>query len=232
MAGILTFDQLKKAVAAGEIDTVLACAVDMQGRLIGKRFLAKYFVESAYDETHGCNYLLANDIDMEPVPGYKAASWSKGYGDFVMKPDLSTIRHVPWLEKTALVLCDVLDHHTHDDLPHSPRAILRTPGEAAAGARLSRLFRLRARILPVRRNLRHRPAPSTGRTSTPPRPISRTTCIQLTTKEEGVMRAICATRWRRPASRSRTPRANGVRARKRSTSATPKRSRWPTATSS
>ena len=62
---------------------------------------------------------------MEPVPGYKAASWSKGYGDFVMKPDLSTIRRIPWLEKTALVLCDVLDHHTHDDLPHSPRAILR-----------------------------------------------------------------------------------------------------------
>ena len=78
MAGNLTFDQLKKAVAAGEIDTVLACAVDMQGRLVGKRFLAKYFVESAYDETHGCNYLLANDIDMEPVPGYKAASWSQG----------------------------------------------------------------------------------------------------------------------------------------------------------
>jgi glutamine synthetase len=125
MAGSLTFDQLKKAVTAGDIDTVLACAVDMQGRLIGKRFLAKYFVESAYDETHGCNYLLANDIDMEPVPGYKAASWSKGYGDFVMKPDLTTIRNVPWLEKTTLVLCDVLDHHTHDDLPHSPRGILK-----------------------------------------------------------------------------------------------------------
>lgn len=125
MAGNLTFDQLKKAVASGEIDTVLAAAVDMQGRLIGKRFLGKYFVESAYDETHGCNYLLANDIDMEPVPGYKAASWDKGYGDFIMKPDLSTIRRVPWLEKTALVLNDVLDHGTHDDLPHSPRAILK-----------------------------------------------------------------------------------------------------------
>ena len=88
-AGTLTFEQLKKDVAAGDIDTVLAAPVDMQGRLIGKRFLAKYFAESAHDETHGCNYLLANDIDMEPVPGYKAASWSKGYGDFVMKPDLA-----------------------------------------------------------------------------------------------------------------------------------------------
>lgn len=125
MAATLTFDQLKKDVAAGDIDTVLAAAVDMQGRLIGKRFLASYFVESAHDETHGCNYLLADDIDMEPVPGYRAASWSKGYGDFVMKPDLATLRRVPWLEKTALVICDVLDHHSHEDLPHSPRAILR-----------------------------------------------------------------------------------------------------------
>jgi glutamine synthetase len=125
MAGNLTFDQLKRAVADASIDTVLACAVDMQGRLVGKRFLGKYFAESAHDETHGCNYLLANDIDMEPVPGYKAASWSKGYGDFVMKPDLSTIRHIPWLEKTALALCDLQDHHTHEDLPHSPRGILK-----------------------------------------------------------------------------------------------------------
>ncbi|MFN3548070.1 MAG: glutamine synthetase family protein [Mesorhizobium sp.] len=125
MAGNLSFDDLKREIAAGEIDTVLACAVDMQGRLIGKRFLASFFADSAHDETHGCNYLLANDIDMEPVPGYKAASWDKGYGDFVMKPDLSTLRRIPWLDKTALVLCDLQDHHTHSDLPHSPRAILR-----------------------------------------------------------------------------------------------------------
>jgi glutamine synthetase len=125
MPGNLSFDQLKKSVADGGIDTVLACAVDMQGRLVGKRFLARYFVESGYKETHGCNYLLANDIDMETVPGYKAASWSQGYGDFVMKPDLSTIRSIPWLEKTALVLCDLQDHHTHEDLSHSPRGILK-----------------------------------------------------------------------------------------------------------
>ena len=125
MAGNLSFDELKKAVAAGEIDTVLCSAVDMQGRLFGKRFVASFFVDSAYEETHGCNYLLTVDIDMEPVPGYKAASWSQGYGDFVLKPDLSTIRRVPWLEKTALVLCDLQDHHHHKDLPHSPRAILR-----------------------------------------------------------------------------------------------------------
>jgi glutamine synthetase len=120
----LSLEDLRSAVASGEIDTVLACMVDMQGRLIGKRFQAEYFLDSGHEETHCCNYLLANDIDMEPVPGYAAASWTKGYGDFVLKPDLQTMRRVPWLEGTALVLCDVQDHHGHD-LPHSPRGILK-----------------------------------------------------------------------------------------------------------
>jgi glutamine synthetase len=124
MAGNLTFDALKAAVKAGEIDTVVVAMTDMQGRLIGKRFQAEFFVDGAYDETHACDYLLANDIDMEPVPGYAAASWDKGYGDFVLKPDMSTLRRTPWLEGTALVLCDVLDHH-HRDVAHSPRAVLK-----------------------------------------------------------------------------------------------------------
>ena len=71
----------------------------MQGRLIGKRFHARVLRRQRHDETHGCNYLLADDIDMEPVPGYEAASWEKGYGDFVMKPDLATLRRIPWLER-------------------------------------------------------------------------------------------------------------------------------------
>lgn len=125
MTGNLTLEQLKKLVGAGDIDTVLVCIVDMQGRLIGKRFQAEFFLETAHGETHGCDYLLANDIDMETVPGYKAANWGAGYGDFVMKPDLATLRRIPWLEGTALVLCDVLDHHHHEDVPHSPRAILK-----------------------------------------------------------------------------------------------------------
>ena len=120
-----TFDELKEDVAAGRIDTVLACQVDMQGRLMGKRFHAQFFVDGAWKETHSCNYLLATDIEMETVPGYKATSWEKGYGDYTMKPDLSTLRRIPWLEGTALVLCDMLDHHTHEEVPHSPRAILK-----------------------------------------------------------------------------------------------------------
>ena len=103
MAGMLTFKELQQAVSAGEIDTVVACFPDMQGRLIGKRFQAEFFLGGAHEETHGCDYLLANDIDMEPVPGYAVANWEKGYGDFVMKPDLATLRRVPWLPATALV---------------------------------------------------------------------------------------------------------------------------------
>ncbi|WP_421360795.1 glutamine synthetase family protein [Agrobacterium rosae] len=120
-----TFDALKKDVAEGRIDTVLACLVDMQGRLMGKRFQAEFFVESAYEETHSCNYLLATDMEMETVPGYKSTSWEKGYGDYTLKPDLSTLHRVPWLEGTALVLCDAYDHHTHAEVAHSPRALLK-----------------------------------------------------------------------------------------------------------
>ena len=122
---MLTMEDLQDAVGASEIDTVIVCFPDMQGRLIGKRFQAEYFLDGAHEETHGCDYLLANDIDMEPVPGYAAANWEKGYGDFVMKPDLATLRRIPWLPATALVLCDVVDHHHHDPIPHSPRGMLR-----------------------------------------------------------------------------------------------------------
>jgi glutamine synthetase len=132
MSVVLSLAKLKEAVAKGSIDTVLVCMVDMQGRLVGKRFQAEFFVDSAEDETHACNYLLANDIDMEPVPGYAAANWAQGYGDFVLKPDLSTIRVLPWLEGTAMVLCDVLDHHDHAPVAHSPRAILKRQAERLA----------------------------------------------------------------------------------------------------
>jgi glutamine synthetase len=121
---MLTLDDLKALTTSGEIDTVLVCFTDLQGRLTGKRFHAPFFCDGAWEETHACNYLLALDIDMETVPGYKAASWERGYGDFTLKPDLATLRRIPWLEGTALVLADVLDHHTHAPVPHSPRAIL------------------------------------------------------------------------------------------------------------
>ncbi|MDP1670013.1 glutamine synthetase family protein [Phaeovulum sp.] len=131
MPANLTFDALKKAVAAGEIDTVVACITDMQGRLQGKRFVAHHFVASGWEETHCCNYLLATDMEMVTVQGYAATGWNKGYGDYVMKPDLATLRRLPWLPGTAMVMCDLLDHHTHQLVPHAPRSVLKRQIERA-----------------------------------------------------------------------------------------------------
>ncbi len=125
MPANLTMDQLKKAAKSGEIDTVLVCLVDMQGRLMGKRFHVSNFIESGCAETHCCNYLLATDIEMATPDGYASTSWEAGYGDYVMKPDLTTMRRLPWLDGTALVLADLIDHHTHEPVPHSPRQVLK-----------------------------------------------------------------------------------------------------------
>jgi glutamine synthetase len=125
MSGMVSFEELKKQVTDGSIDTVLVCFVDMQGRLMGKRFHASNFVEISYRETHCCNYLLATDLEMATPDGYASTSWESGYGDYIMKPDLATIRPVPWLEGTAMVLCDILDHHSHEEVSHSPRAVLK-----------------------------------------------------------------------------------------------------------
>lgn len=132
MPGTISFDELTQMAKDGVIDTVLTCLVDMQGRLMGKRFHVSNFVESAHKETHCCNYLLATDLEMATPDGYASTSWESGYGDYVMKPDLSSIRLVPWLEGTALVLCDVLDHHTYEEIPHSPRAVLKRQVERLA----------------------------------------------------------------------------------------------------
>ncbi|WP_435230818.1 glutamine synthetase family protein [Pseudopelagicola sp. nBUS_20] len=133
MTGVLSFEALEAQVTDGSIDTVLVCFVDMQGRLMGKRFHAAHFVNGAWEETHCCNYLLATDLEMGTPDGYASTSWEGGYGDYVMKPDLTTLRPIPWLEGTAMVLCDILDHHTHLEVPHSPRAILKKQVQRLAG---------------------------------------------------------------------------------------------------
>jgi len=130
MPGNLTLETLKAAVKRGEIDTVLVAGVDMQGRLMGKRFHAQFFVDGGWEETHCCNYLLAVDMEMTTVQGYKSSNWQTGYGDYVMKPDMATLRLVPWLPGTAMVLCDLLDHH-HHPVAHSPRQILKAQVERA-----------------------------------------------------------------------------------------------------
>lgn len=132
MPANLTLDSLRDLVAEGEIDTVLTCVCDMQGRLMGKRFHAQHFLDGGHEETHGCNYLLALDIEMTTVPGYKSASWEKGYGDYVHKPDLSTLRLAPWLPKTAMVMADFLDHDG-EQVAHAPRNVLKRQIERARG---------------------------------------------------------------------------------------------------
>ncbi|WP_433166203.1 glutamine synthetase family protein [Kribbella sp. CA-247076] len=130
--GKLTEQGLRDLVAAGRIDTVLVAITDMQGRLQGKRCGARYFLEEVLAHgTEGCNYLLAVDVDMNTVEGYDMSSWSRGYGDLLMAPDLDTLRIVPWLEGTAMVLCDVqwLDG---SPMPASPRQILRAQLERLA----------------------------------------------------------------------------------------------------
>ena len=129
---MLTVDELTSAVEDGSIDTVVVAFTDMQGRLMGKRVHGEFFVEEDVAE-HGleaCDYLLALDMEMDPVPGYELANWEKGYGDFALRPDLATLRRVPWLEATALVLCDV---HWHDGRPvnPSPRQVLKRQVERA-----------------------------------------------------------------------------------------------------
>ena len=188
MPGNLTFDELKAATKAGEIDTVVVAMTDMQGRLIGKRFQAEYFVDGAHEETHACNYLLADDIDMEPVPGYAAASWEKGYGDFVLKPDMSTLRRLPWLQGTALVLADVLDHH-HHDVPHSPRAILKRQGARLAERKMTALAASELEFYLFDESYESAAAKRFHGLKTAGTYIEDYHILQ-TTKEEGVMRAI------------------------------------------
>ena len=109
-SGLLTAAELAKLVQQGEIETVVVGFTDHYGRMLGKRFDAEMFVENVVDDgAHACDYLLTVDMEMDPVPGYKFANWELGYGDFHLVPDMSTLRRATWLEKSALVLCDVKD---------------------------------------------------------------------------------------------------------------------------
>jgi glutamine synthetase len=131
---MLSVEELRDQVEKGEIDTVVAAFTDMQGRLLGKRIQAEFFLEeSAEHGLEGCNYLLALDMEMDPQAGYAMASWEQGYGDFVMRPDLSTLRRLPWLEGTALVLCDV-GWEDGSPVVASPRQVLRAQVERARAA--------------------------------------------------------------------------------------------------
>ncbi|MFN8019576.1 MAG: glutamine synthetase family protein, partial [Acidimicrobiales bacterium] len=127
-------DQLKGMIGDGSIDTVLVAFPDNQGRLVGKRVMGEFFLDTvANGSIEACNYLLAVDVEMTPLPGYRAFNWEQGYGDFSCVPDLGTIRLVPWLEKTALVLCDVVDEHDKTKaIDVAPRSVLKAQEARAA----------------------------------------------------------------------------------------------------
>ncbi len=121
----MKLEELQQQVASGAIDTVLLALTDMQGRLMGKRLHARHFVDDVAEHgAEGCNYLLAVDVDMTPVAGFEMASWERGYGDFLLRPDLATLRPVPWQDGTAICIADVawLDD---TEVRASPRQILR-----------------------------------------------------------------------------------------------------------
>ena len=132
--GLLDWEALSQKVAAEEIETVVVAFTDHFGRLMGKRFDAEHFVaKTAHHGTHACNYLLTVDMEMEPVPGYRFANWELGYGDFHLVPDMSTLRVASWLDKTALVICDVEDEKAHQAVTVAPRSILRRQLKQAQG---------------------------------------------------------------------------------------------------
>ena len=127
---------LEGLVRGDEVDTVLCVFPDLQGRLMGKRVTGKYFIVDVLSSEglHACLYLLALDMEMEPRPGYDYANWETGYGDFRLVPDMGTLRVLPWLERTALVICDVMDEHEDIPVDISPRQILKHQVERARAA--------------------------------------------------------------------------------------------------
>jgi glutamine synthetase len=130
----LTLDSLASLVTRGEVDTVLCVVPDGFGRLLGKRLVARFFLESAARHgIHACIYLFTVDMEMEPLPGFRLTSWERGYGDMKMVPDLPTLRLIPWLPGTALVFCDVYSEDG-EPIEEAPRWILKRQVQRAAAA--------------------------------------------------------------------------------------------------
>lgn len=134
-SGFLTLNEFERFVQEGSLETVVVGLTDLYGRLVGKRYEADFFLKHvAKQGTHACNYLLTVDMEMEPVPGYEFANWVKGYGDFHMRPDLQTLRVASWLDKTAIVMCDVVDEETDQLVPLAPRSLLKLQIDRAKAA--------------------------------------------------------------------------------------------------
>jgi len=187
---MLTYAELEGLVATGEIDTVVVAFTDMQGRLLGKRLHAEFFVEEmdAGHPVEGCNYLLALEMEMDPVPGYEIASWEQGYGDFAVTPDMATLRRIPWLEGTALVLGDV-GWHDGSPVRPSPRQVLRAQVERAEKLGLTPMIGSELEFFLVKET--YAEAHANGYTGlTPSVPYILDYHILATTYDEPLMRAL------------------------------------------
>jgi glutamine synthetase len=186
---VLTREELTAAVEDGTIDTVVCAFTDMQGRLFGKREHATFFLsESANHGLEGCNYLLGLDMEMDPQPGYAMASWERGYGDFHLLPDLWTLRRIPWLEGTALVLCDVA---WEDGSPvvASPRQVLRAQVERARARGLEPMVGSELEFYLLRESYAEAHE-NHYRNLTPSVPYILDYHVLATTYDEGLIRAI------------------------------------------
>ena len=216
--GMLTVEELAELAHTGQIDTVLCQFTDLQGRFMGKRVLPDFFLEDVLgaEGLHACLYLLAIDMEMEPLPGYAYASWDTGYGDFRMIPDLATLRLCPWLEKTAMVICDIADEETSEPTAVAPRrscahrsqppprwAIWSRPARSSS----STCSKIRSRRWPTTGTATLGRARATSWTTTCCRP-------PRTNGSSGRSATACAA----PASRSSSARASSARASTRSTS--------------
>ncbi len=190
--GMLDAAELSERIGAGTVDTVLVAFPDLQGRLVGKRVTGSYWREHMGGGTtplHMCNYLLAVDSEMNVLPGYEFASWDQGYGDMAAQPDLATIRLVPWLEKTALVLCDLLDEETGAPVEVSPRRILQRQVERAAAAGFTLNFASELEFFVFRESLEEAAAKDFANL-TPHSLVVEDYHILQTTRDEYLIRAI------------------------------------------
>jgi glutamine synthetase len=184
--------ELEEDIRRGAVDTVVVAFADLQGRLVGKRVTGHFWLDhmaSGREPIHACNYLLAVDIEMNVVPGYEWANWEQGYGDVALHPDLTTIRRLPWLEATALVLCDVRDETTGDPVEVSPRYILQRQVERAAARGYTVMFGSELEFFLFRESLEEAAAKGYANL-TPHSLVIEDYHVLQTTRDEYLIRAI------------------------------------------
>ena len=229
--GMLSLSDLESEIADGTIDTVVTAFTDMQGRLFGKRITGEYFLDEVTEHAiEGCDYLLALDMEMEPIPGYDLANWEKGYGDFEIAPDLSTLRRIPWLDRTALVLCDVVGHDG-EPVVRLPAPGADPPVRARPRDGVHADDGLGARVLPLQGELRRGPREGLQRPHADD-PLHPRLPRPRHDDGRAVPRPDPPRHVGGRASRSSSRRARPGTASTRSTPATPTRSPRPTATRS